>query len=180
LTIEQVESTSFIALTYEDTDPVRAQRIVNTLGEVSSELISERSAAGSQLTAKVYEKAIVPDSPVSPDPNEAERSKEKELLQALGRCGKLTAVEAALETSLSVEVTDRMLSELAARGHLEVTVEHGRLYYALWGDRGEDRAWRCCCWGRSGSSPSRCCWSWGRTQRAYRRKCWTAIGDARA
>ena len=140
LTIEQVESTSFIALTYEDTDPVRAQRIVNTLGEVSSELISERSAAGSQLTAKVYEKAIVPDSPVSPDPNEAERSKEKELLQALGRCGKLTAVEAALETSLSVEVADRMLSELAARGHLEVTVEHGRLYYALWGDRGEDRA----------------------------------------
>jgi hypothetical protein len=119
---------------------VRAQRIVNTLGEVSSELISERSAAGSQLTAKVYEKAIVPDSPVSPDPNEAERSKEKELLQALGRCGKLTAVEAALETSLSVEVADRMLSELAARGHLEVTVEHGRLYYALWGDRGEDRA----------------------------------------
>jgi hypothetical protein len=37
-------------------------------------------------------------------------------------------------------VADRMLSELAARGHLEVTVEHGRLYYALWGDRGEDRA----------------------------------------
>jgi hypothetical protein len=66
------------------------------------------------------------------DPNEAERSKEKELLQALGRCGKLTAVEAALESSLSVEEADRMLSELAARGHLEVTVEHGRLYYAFW------------------------------------------------
>jgi hypothetical protein len=154
---------------------------------VSSELISERSAAGSQLTANVYEEAVVPDSPVSPnplrnglltlviglvlcagastaspgvraslastlgewvdrqgdgqarapaappaDPNEAERSKEKELLQALGRCGKLTAVEAALESSLSVEEADRMLSELAARGHLEVTVEHGRLYYAFW------------------------------------------------
>ena len=53
---------------------------------------------------------------------------------------KLTAVEAALESSLSVEEADRMLSELAARGHLEVTVEHGGLYYAHWGDRGEDRA----------------------------------------
>jgi len=41
-------------------------------------------------------------------------------------------VEAALETSLSVEEADRMLSELAAKGHLEVTVEHGRLVYALW------------------------------------------------
>jgi uncharacterized protein involved in exopolysaccharide biosynthesis len=51
LTIEQVESTSFIVLTYEDTDPVRAQQIVHTVGDVSSELISERSAAGSQLTA---------------------------------------------------------------------------------------------------------------------------------
>jgi hypothetical protein len=189
LTIEQVESTSFIVLAYEDTDPVRAKWIVNTVGQVSSELISERSAAGSQLTAKLYEEAVVPDSPVSPDPlrnglltlviglvlcagastaspgvraslastlgecvdrqgdgqarapavppadpNEAERIKEKELLQALGRCGKLTAVEAALESSLSVEEADRMLSELAARGHLEVTVEHGRLYYAHWGD----------------------------------------------
>ncbi len=68
LTIEQVESTSFIVLTYRGTDPVEATKIVNTVGEVSSELISDRSAAGSQLTANVYEEAIVPDSPVSPDP----------------------------------------------------------------------------------------------------------------
>jgi capsular polysaccharide biosynthesis protein len=68
LTVEQVESTSFIVLTYEGNDPVEATKIVNTVGQVSSELISERSAAGSQLTANVYEKAIVPESPVSPDP----------------------------------------------------------------------------------------------------------------
>jgi capsular polysaccharide biosynthesis protein len=68
LTIEQVESTSFIVLTYESSDPVEATKIVNTVGQVSSELISERSAAGSQLTANVYEEAVVPDSPVSPDP----------------------------------------------------------------------------------------------------------------
>jgi capsular polysaccharide biosynthesis protein len=68
LTVEQVENTSFIALTYEGTDPHKATQIVNTVGEVSSELIPERGAAGSQLTAPVYEKAVVPESPVSPKP----------------------------------------------------------------------------------------------------------------
>ena len=61
---------------------------------------------------------------------------EKELLLALGRCGKLTAVEAALESLLSVEEAERMLQELAAKGHLEVSIEHGRLLYALWDREG--------------------------------------------
>ena len=65
-------------------------------------------------------------------PSQAEAIMEKELLLALGRCGKLTAVEAALESSLSVEEAERMLQELAAKGHLEVSIEHGRLHYALW------------------------------------------------
>jgi capsular polysaccharide biosynthesis protein len=180
LTVEQVEGTSFIVLTYEDTNRVRAQRIVNTVGNVSSESISERSK---DLMAKLYEKAAVPENPVSPhpwrnglltlvtglvlsavlalprprllaarvagtlgewavlpigqaelpiDPSEAERSKEQELLQALGRCGKLTAVEAALETSLPVEEANRILEELAFAGHLEVTVEDGKLLYSFW------------------------------------------------
>jgi succinoglycan biosynthesis transport protein ExoP len=68
LTVEQVENTSFIALTYEGADPHKATKIVNTVGQVSSELIPERSAAGSQLKATVYEEASVPNSPVSPDP----------------------------------------------------------------------------------------------------------------
>jgi capsular polysaccharide biosynthesis protein len=182
LTVEQVESTSFIVLTYEDTDPVKTAKIVNTVGQVSSELITERS---SQWTANVYEEAVVPESPVSPrpgpnglltlviglvlcawtvvrpgvgarvagtlsdwavrpigeaelptDPSEAERTKEQELLEALGRRGKLTAVEEALETSLSVEEANRMLFDLAAKGHLEVTVEHGKLLYSFWGEHG--------------------------------------------
>jgi hypothetical protein len=41
-------------------------------------------------------------------------------------------VEAALESSLSVEEAERMLQELAAKGHLEVSIEHGKLHYALW------------------------------------------------
>ena len=182
LTVEQVGNTSFIVLTYESTDPVKATKIVNTVGQVSSELISETSAANGQLTANVYEKAMVSENPVSPhpwrnglltlviglvlcagivvvrpgvgakmagalnewavrpigeaelpvDPSEAEALKEQELLQALGRRGKLTAVEAALESSLSVEEANRMLFDLAAKGHLQVIVEHGRLYYAFW------------------------------------------------
>ena len=73
LTVEQIKDTrytSYIVLTYEDTDPARAQLIANTVGKVSSELVSERGARspGSNLTASVYEEAIVPESPVSPDP----------------------------------------------------------------------------------------------------------------
>jgi capsular polysaccharide biosynthesis protein len=185
LTIEQVENTSFIILTYEDTDPVRAQRIVNTVGQVSSELISERSVGDSKLKTNVVEKTAVPATPVSPRPlrnglltlviglvlcvgtvaalpsvgaraagtlgerpsrqgidqarvlgrdrSIVERVKEKELLLALGRRGKLTAVEAALETSLSVEEAERMLQALALQGQLEVTVEDGKLLYSFWG-----------------------------------------------
>jgi capsular polysaccharide biosynthesis protein len=61
-----------------------------------------------------------------------EAAKEKELLDALERRGGLTVAGAALETSLTVEEADRMLSALAVKGHLEVTVEHGRLLYSLW------------------------------------------------
>jgi DNA-binding IclR family transcriptional regulator len=67
-------------------------------------------------------------------PTQAEGIKEKELLEALARkpSGKLTAVGAALKTSLTAEEADRLLQALAAKGYLEVTVEHGRLVYALW------------------------------------------------
>ena len=186
LTVQQVEGTQFIVLTYEDTNPMRARQIANTVGEVSSELISERS---SNLTATVWEKAALPESPVSPHPlrnglltlviglmlcagtvvalpgvgarvagtlgerpsrqgdgqarvlsrwhsdySIVERIKEKELLRALGRRGKLTAVGAALATSLSIEESRRILEELAFAGHLQVTVEDGKLLYSFWGD----------------------------------------------
>ena len=185
LTVEQVEGTQFIVLTYEDSDPMRARQIANTVGEVSSKHISERS---SPFRATVWEKATAPENPVSPHPwrnglltlviglvlcagtavalpdvgarvagtlgerpsrqgvgqagvlsrrhsdySIVERVKEKKLLRALGRRGKLTAVGAALATSLSVEESRRILEELAFAGHLEVTVEHGKLLYSFWG-----------------------------------------------
>jgi capsular polysaccharide biosynthesis protein len=181
--------TAFVNVSYRDSDPMRAHLIANTVGEVSSELVSERSAAGSNITATVWGKATLPETPVSPHPlrnglltlviglmlcagtlvalpgvgariagtfgerpsrqgigqaevlsrrhsdySIVERVKEKELLQALGRRGKLTAVGAALATSLSVEESRRILEELAFAGHLQVTVEHGKLLYSFWGD----------------------------------------------
>ena len=65
---------------------------------------------------------------LSAGPSEADVIKEKELLGALDRRGKLTA--AAFETSLSVEEAEQMLDALAVKGHPEDTVEHGRLVYA--------------------------------------------------
>ncbi len=58
--------------------------------------------------------------------------KEKELLEAIERHGEITPARAALETSLSVSEADRMLSELAKNGYIEVRVREGRLGYALW------------------------------------------------
>jgi capsular polysaccharide biosynthesis protein len=68
LTIEQIETTQFIQLYYQDQDAQRAQSVVNTLADVSSERIAQASASGSDITATVWEYATLPDAPVSPDP----------------------------------------------------------------------------------------------------------------
>ena len=61
-----------------------------------------------------------------------QESKERELLGALARRGELSPALAALETSLTVAEADRMLSDLAESGHVEVRVHEGRLAYSLW------------------------------------------------
>jgi capsular polysaccharide biosynthesis protein len=193
LSVEQIEDTSFLRLTYTDTDPVRTEQVVNDVSSVATRRISAAAppadASISGVAVTVWERAVVPDAPVSPKPlrngllalvaglvlcaglalalpgpsaasvagglggraalrgvgragapaaapaagrGVVEGAKEKELLRALGRRGKLTAVEAALETSLTVEEANRILFDLAARGHLEVTVEHGKLLYSFW------------------------------------------------
>lgn len=62
----------------------------------------------------------------------AEERKEQELLEALARREELSPALAALETSLTVAEANRMLSELAKSGHVEVRAHEGRLGYALW------------------------------------------------
>ena len=49
--------------------------------------------------------------------------------------GTMTPVEAALETSLTVDEADEILSRLANRGHLLVDSRDGALFYSLPGRR---------------------------------------------
>ena len=58
--------------------------------------------------------------------------KERELLGALREHEEISPTQAAMETSLTVEEADDMLKELAAKGHLEVRVRGGGIFYGLW------------------------------------------------
>jgi hypothetical protein len=62
----------------------------------------------------------------------AANARERELLEALQRSGELTPAQAAMETSLTVNEADEMLKDLAAKGHLDVRVRGGGLFYGLW------------------------------------------------
>lgn len=68
ISAEPVEETQFIEVSYSDASPKRAQRIVNAVGEVFSERISEAGKGSNNITATVWEKAEVPTAPVSPNP----------------------------------------------------------------------------------------------------------------
>jgi capsular polysaccharide biosynthesis protein len=170
LSVEQIEGTQHVRLTYEDSDPMRAKLIVNAIAKETPEISPE---SGTTFEAIVWKKAEASETPASPHPLRnglltlviglmlcagtpvalpavrarvatlaerptrrgvgiVERVKEKKLLLAIGRRGKLTVVQASLDTSLSVEESRRMLEELAFAGHLEVTVEDGQLLYSFW------------------------------------------------
>ncbi len=67
-------------------------------------------------------------------------SKERELLGTLREHEEITPTQAAMETSLTVEEADDMLKDLAAKGHLEVRVRGGGIFYGLWrADEAEKR-----------------------------------------
>jgi hypothetical protein len=61
-----------------------------------------------------------------------EIAKKGELLLALEHHGEITAVGAALETSLGVAAAEKMLSDLANDGYVRVVAREGTLAYALW------------------------------------------------
>jgi capsular polysaccharide biosynthesis protein len=67
LTVEQVESSRFIRLTYTDPDPERAWLVPNAFGREASERVSVGSAANS-MTPTLFNKAGLPDAPASPKP----------------------------------------------------------------------------------------------------------------
>ena len=62
----------------------------------------------------------------------AANARERVLLEALQSSGELTPAQAAMETSLTVNEADEMLKDLAAKGHLDVRVRGGGLFYGLW------------------------------------------------
>lgn len=67
----------------------------------------------------------------APEVRQARDGGEKELLRALERNEEITAARAALETTLSVAEAEKMLTKLAAGGHVEVRARDGHLTYAL-------------------------------------------------
>ena len=68
LSVEQVQGTNLIRLTYKDTKPEKTKRIVGTLTEVSSERISETNAAGYDVRTTVYGEVSPPKTLADPKP----------------------------------------------------------------------------------------------------------------
>jgi capsular polysaccharide biosynthesis protein len=66
--VEQVGTAQSIQLSYTDTDPMRARLVVNAVGRVSSERISEADAISNNITANVWKKAEISVTPASPKP----------------------------------------------------------------------------------------------------------------
>jgi capsular polysaccharide biosynthesis protein len=67
LEVQQIPETQFIQVNYKDSSPETASLIANTIGDVFSGLISEVSPDAHDVTATVWERAAVPDAPVSPN-----------------------------------------------------------------------------------------------------------------
>jgi capsular polysaccharide biosynthesis protein len=68
LSAEQVAETQFIEVSYEDENPERAAQIANTVGAVFADQVAKVSPSANAITVTVWEKAVPPDSPVSPNP----------------------------------------------------------------------------------------------------------------
>lgn len=68
LSVEQVPNTQIIRVDYKDPSPERARRVANTVGAVFSEQVSEVSRSANSITATVWDPAVTPDEPVSPNP----------------------------------------------------------------------------------------------------------------
>ena len=68
LSAEQEPNTQWIQVNYTDSSPERAQRVANAIGDVFSKQVSEVSPNANAITATVWERAVVPEAPVTPNP----------------------------------------------------------------------------------------------------------------
>ncbi len=58
--------TTFIEVSYRDTDPRRAQLVANAIGEAFSDQVSELNLSATPITAQVWQPATWPETPASP------------------------------------------------------------------------------------------------------------------
>lgn len=65
---EPEPNTMFISVSYRDLSPERAQLIANATGEVISDQAPKLNISTSTITAKVWQEAMLPQDPVSPNP----------------------------------------------------------------------------------------------------------------
>ena len=68
MSAEPLEDTQFIEVSYTDTDPERAQRIANAIGDEFSKRVAELSANATSVSVTVWERATFPEGPTSPNP----------------------------------------------------------------------------------------------------------------
>ena len=68
LSVQQIPDTLVVEVRYRDTDPERAQQVVNTLGDVFSEQVPDISPSANPLAVTLWKQSEVPDRPISPDP----------------------------------------------------------------------------------------------------------------
>jgi capsular polysaccharide biosynthesis protein len=68
LEVSAIEETQFVTVSYRDSDPQRAQRVVNAVGDVFSKRMAEISPGSSGITVTVWERAVAPGAPISPNP----------------------------------------------------------------------------------------------------------------
>jgi len=67
LSVQQIPSTQLIRVSHRSTDPKTAQRLANTIGEVSPQRLSELQNGGAAITALMVQDAPLPQDPVSPN-----------------------------------------------------------------------------------------------------------------
>lgn len=68
MTVQQSGTTQVVEITYEDSNPEKAQLVANTIGEVFSRQVEDVSTSANSITATVWQEAQVPDIPASPKP----------------------------------------------------------------------------------------------------------------
>ncbi len=68
LEVEALPETLFVSVSYTDSDPETAKRVVEAVGSEFSEQIFEVRADNSIITATVWDQAALPEAPISPNP----------------------------------------------------------------------------------------------------------------